>query len=115
MEPKLRGIDILGLLFGTIGLVESAVGLVLQPGYRALFLEFTGGVPPLTRLMLEPATLIVTGLVPLAFVAEGVLRRRSERQLIARTVVALVSALALVAVFALAMWLPLAKVAEDVK
>ena len=115
MEPRLRGIDVVGLLFGTICLVESAVCLVLQPGYRTLFREFASHVPGLTRLMLEPATLIVTGLVPLAFVAEGVLRRRTERELIARTVVALAAALALVAVFALAMWLPLAQVAEDVK
>lgn len=115
MEPRLRGVDILGLFFGTVCLLEAAVGLVLQPGYRTLFDEFAGSLPGLTRVMLEPATMIVLGALPLGFVAEGVLRRRSERALVARVVVAIVCGVALVVVFSVAMWLPLSNLAQQVK
>ncbi|HEY0881796.1 MAG TPA: hypothetical protein VGD87_09705 [Archangium sp.] len=115
MEPKMRGIDILALFFATVGLIEAVVCLVLQPGYRQLFTEFATALPPLTVLMLQPATLVVWGLVPLLVVSEGVWRRRSERTLIALTVMAIVCAIALVVVFGVAMYLPLWSVADAVR
>lgn len=111
----MRGIDILALFFATVCLLEAAVCLVLQPGYRTLFEEFASEVPALTRVMLRPATLVVLGTLPLAAVAEGVWRRRSERALIGLTVVALVSAIALVFAFGWAMYLPLHEVREELR
>ena len=111
----MRGIDILALLFATIGLIEAVVCLVLQPGYRQLFTEFATALPPVTVLMLQPATLVVMGLVPLAVVSEGVWRRRSERTLIGLTVMAIVCAIALVVVFGVAMYLPLWSIADAVR
>jgi hypothetical protein len=114
MEQRLRGIDILALFFGTVGLVEAVVCLVLQPGYRQLFTEFASSIPAFTRLMLQPATLIILGAVPLAVAAEGVWRRRSERVLIGLTVMTIACAIALVVAFALAMYLPLIQLSESV-
>lgn len=111
----MRGIDILALFFATVGLIEAVVCLVLQPGYRALFTEFASALPPLTVLMLRPGTLVALGLVPLAVVSESVWRRRSERTLIGLTVMAIVTAIALVVLFALAMYLPLFSIADEVR
>lgn len=115
MERQLRGIDILALIFATLCLLEAALGLALQPGYRTMFAEFGGELPRWTELMLQPATLVVAGLAPMMLVAEGVLRRRSEQAQFTRCVVALIAAVGLVVGFLAAMYLPLFHIGGAIK
>lgn len=103
---RFRGVDILGLLLGGLCLVEAVVGLALQPGYRAMFNDFQTTVPLLTRVMLQPVTLVAAGVGPLLLIGEGVLRKRSEVAQVLRCVVALCAVIGLMVAFVAAMYLP---------
>ncbi|MDP1825023.1 MAG: hypothetical protein Q8L48_17330 [Archangium sp.] len=103
---RFRGVDILGLLLGGLCLVEAVVGLGLQPGYRAMFNDFQATLPLVTRVMLQPVTLVVAGVGPLLLVGEGVLRKRSEVAQVARCAVALFAVIGLMVAFVVATYLP---------
>lgn len=107
VERKLRGIDILSLGLAAVCVVEAALGLAVQPRYRAMFADFGSALPFFTELMLRPATLIVVGLLPMILAVEGVLRRRTEAAQVARSVVAIIVAVGQVAAFFGAMYLPI--------
>lgn len=112
---RFRGVDILGLMLGGLCLVEAVVGLALQPGYRAMFNDFQATLPLLTRVMLQPVTLVVAGVGPLLLIAEGVLRKRSEVAQIARCVVALCAVIGLVVAFVAATYLPVFQLGATVE
>jgi hypothetical protein len=89
---------------------------MMQPGYRAMFRDFGSGTLPLiTRIMLNPLTLIIAAVLPMGFVAEGVLRQRSEGAQLARCVVAMVGAAGLVVGFLVALYLPMFKLAGEIR
>lgn len=106
---RLRGIDILALFFASVCLFEAVVEIRMQPTYLAMFKEFGAELPLFTRLMLNPGVVMLAGLLPVLFVAEGVLRRRSEASQVVRCVVAIIAAISLVAGFIGALYLPIVR------
>jgi uncharacterized membrane protein len=114
MERKLRGVDIVGLFFASLCVFEAIVGLMLQPTYLKMFRDFSTSLPPLTRIMLNPATLLIGGLIPMALMAEGVLRQRSEGSQLARCVVAMIGSAGLIVGFVAAIYLPMIGLAAEI-
>lgn len=108
MERKRRGIDILALVFATLCILEAIAGLFAQQLYGKMFADIGNApLPSFTILMLQPSTLIVAGLAPMALVAEGVVRARSESAVLSRCVIAIVTMLTLPAAFCIGMYLPI--------
>ena len=107
VDRKLRGIDILGLIFASLCALEAIVGLLMQPVYKRMFADFGAALPRLTQLMLNPGTLVIAGFVPLVLVVEGVVRRRSETGQVVRGVVAMVVLVATPMAFFAGMYLPI--------
>lgn len=115
MERKLRGVDIVGLFFASLCVFEAIGGLILQPSYRKMFQDFSSELPLITTLMLNPLTLLVAGVLPMALMAEGVLRQRSEGAQLARCVVGMVSSAGLIVGFLMALYLPMFRLSETIK
>jgi hypothetical protein len=115
VERKLRGIDILGLIFATLCMLEAIAGLFAQPVYRKMFADFGTTLPAFTTLMLRPATLVVAGLAPMLLVAEGAVRARSETAQLIRCVIAIVTMVGLLAGFGIAMYLPIFTLAGSIQ
>ena len=114
MERKLRGVDIVGLFFASLCVFEMIGGLMLQPSYWAVFRDFGSTVPLFTALMLSPITLLVAGVMPMALMAEGVLRQRSEQHQLVRCVVAMIGSAGLVVGFVAAIYLPMIGLAAEI-
>ena len=114
MERKLRGVDIVGLFFSSLCVFESLAGLMVQSSYRKLLEDFGSSLPLITRIMLNPLTLLVTGVVPMALMAEGVLRQRAEGEQVARGVVGMIVAVGLVVGFLIALYLPMFTLAGQI-
>lgn len=115
VERSLRGVDLISLGLAALCVVEAGVGLALQPIYLAMFADLGGELPFFTQLMLRPVTLIVAGFSPMILAAEGVIRRRSEAAQVARCVAAIITAVGLVAAFFGAMYLPLIRLAGEIR
>jgi type II secretory pathway component PulF len=84
----------------------------LQPTYRKMFADFGAELPWITIVMLSPLTLLIAGVVPMALMAEGVLRQRSEGGQLLRCVVGMVVAGGLIAGFLVALYLPMFRLSE---
>lgn len=94
------GFDLVGLAFGGVSLLWSAVVVLrLQPGFAALFDDLKVPIPAVTALMLKPWFQLLLGGVPLGVVIEGIVRRADRRGRAVRMVVAIVLTLALPAIF----------------
>ncbi|MFZ5444053.1 MAG: hypothetical protein ACOZQL_28875 [Myxococcota bacterium] len=115
MEQRLRGIDIVGIVVALVCLVEAIVGVAVQPSYRRLFEDFSVQLPALTRFVLHPLSALLPALVPAIVVGEGIARRRSERGMVARVVVAIALMLIGPALFLIGSYLPIFTVAGAVK
>ena len=113
MERRLRGVDIVGLIFASLCVLEALGGLLMQPTYRKMFADFGSTLPLITKIMLNPLTLLVAGVVPMALMAEGVLRQRSEAEQLVRCVVGIVGAAGLIVAFVLALYLPVFALAGE--
>lgn len=115
MEQRLRGIDIVGLVVAFVCLVEAVVGVVVQPSYQRLFTDFAVELPWITRAMLHPLAALLPALVPAVLVGEGVARRRSERAMVVRVVIAIALMLVGPVVFLVATYLPIFTVSGQIK
>ena len=111
---KLRGVDIVGLFFASLCVFEAVGGLVLQPSYRKVFQDFGSTIPLITSLMLNPITLLIAGVVPMALMAEGVLRQRSEKTQLLRCIVGMIGSAGLIAGFVAAIYLPMIGLAAEI-
>ena len=87
--------------------------MMLQPPYRSLFSEFVSVPPLLVMVMLHSATPVIAGLTPALLLVEAVLRRRTERYLVALCVVALIAAAGLVIAFVAAIYLPIIRLSGE--
>ncbi len=114
MEQRLRGVDIIGIIFAVLCMIEGSIALLMQPTWMRMFAEFGSELPYLTRIMLSPITALVVGFTPLVLVAEGVVRRRSEVSQVARCVVAIVAAAGLLVGSIAALYLPIVTLAGSV-
>lgn len=115
MEQRLRGVDIIGIIFAILCMLEAMVALLMQPTWMRMFADFGSELPWFTRIMLSPATALVVGFTPIVLMAEGVLRRRSEPSQVARCVVAIVAALGLLVGPIAAVYLPIFSLAGRIK
>lgn len=114
-EQRLRGIDIIGIVVALVCLVEAIVGLAVQPSYQRLFTDFAVQLPALTRFVLHPLSALLPALLPATIVAEGVARRRTERGMVARVVVAIALMLAGPVIFLVGTYLPLFLISGQIK
>jgi type II secretory pathway component PulF len=115
MERRLRGVDILAMIFATLCILEAVAGLLLQPTYLRMFAEFGSTLPVFTRIMLSPIPLIVAGFLPMVLVVEGMLRGRSEVGQVARCALAIAAMAGMLVSFLVAMYLPMLELSGQIR
>jgi|GEM_PF-5817213 lysylphosphatidylglycerol synthetase-like protein (DUF2156 family) len=112
---RLRGIDVIGLVFAAACVAEVITGVLIQPLWLKMFADFGAALPLFSLLLLRPWFVVVIGLLPVVGIAEGVARRRSERWLAVRVVIAMLVVLGLPLAFFVALYLPISAAEAQVR
>lgn len=115
-RASLTFVDVVGLGFGVLGVLWSLLAVLkITPTFKAMFADFGGELPVLTRLMSTGWLAMTLGSTPLVAVAVGILAkaRAGTRSLL--TGVAVLLGFAMPALFLVAMYLPMFSMADAVK
>ena len=97
MRQRLRGIDILGLIFATACLFEVGLALLIRQPLAQILEDMKVNLPHLATFMMKRGAVVVAGLAPMTLILEGTLRKRSEANQLTRCVVAIVVMIGLLA------------------
>jgi hypothetical protein len=106
MTRYFTGFDVVGLALAGAGLLAATAAISMQPTFHTMFSDYGQALPTVTVLFLQPWFLGLVGMVPLAVVLDGVLRRASRRGRSLRMKVSILLALAVPVMFLAAMYLP---------
>jgi hypothetical protein len=108
--------DAIGLAVSALGLVGGCLlGFVVVPAYAKVFADFGGPLPWLTALCLKPWFWVTAACVPPLVVMDGLVRRTGAGGRIARMCVAIGILAALFPVFWVGAYLPIFKVAAEIR
>ncbi|MBL8910361.1 MAG: hypothetical protein JNM17_06625 [Archangium sp.] len=96
-------------------LLLEALGVVIASRtFAAMFRDFGGTLPLVTRLFLMPVVPLGAALGAMALAVEGALRRRSEPAMLARVIIEIVVAGAIVIGFVVGMYAPIFAISGSV-
>lgn len=111
---KSRGIDVIALVLGVLLLLEAVGVVAASRSFAAMFRDFGGTLPLVTRLFLIPVVPLGVALGSMAFAVEGAVRRRSEPAMMVRVIAEIVVAALLLVGFIAGMYLPIFAISGSV-